>query len=211
MKFTESKGEAEKNKLNYFKYKEGINKFRLVGDVLPRYVYWKKTADQQANIPVECLSFDRTEEKFLNVEQDWFSHYFPGEKCSWAYTMQCIDWEDGQPVLKVLPLKKKMFQQIINAAKKEQFGDPTDPDTGWDCVVLREKTGPAVFNVEYTLEQLDSLEAKRPLTDEERALVAEMTPIGELIPRPTPEQQKLFIERSLIPTDEEEEHEELAE
>ena len=42
IKFNQVKGEAQKNKINQYQYTEGDNKFRLVGDILPRYVYWIK-------------------------------------------------------------------------------------------------------------------------------------------------------------------------
>ena len=160
IKFTETEGQAKKNQLNYFKFVEGVNKFRMVGDVLPRYVYWAKSYDGQASLAIECLSFDRDSEKFTNVEKDWFQHFFPEDKCSWAYVIQCIDYSEDTPQLKVLALKKKLFQQILDTAKKDSFGDPTDIENGWTCVVERKKTGPANFNVEYSLDQIESLNEK---------------------------------------------------
>ena len=38
IKFNQVKGEAQKSKINQYTYVEGDNKFRLVGDILPRYV-----------------------------------------------------------------------------------------------------------------------------------------------------------------------------
>ena len=68
--------------------------------------------------------------------------------------------------VKVVNLKKKLWEQIITAA--EDLGDPTDPDTGWDICFKRVKTGPLPYNVEY---QLQALKCKpRPLHDEERSL-----------------------------------------
>lgn len=195
--FKETEGQAKKNQVDYFKFEDGKNKFRMVGDILPRYVYWAKSYDKQATLAIECLSFDRVQEKFTNIEKDWYSHYYPMEKCSWAYMIQVIDYSEKEPKLKVLALKKKLFQQIQETARKEEFGDPTDLETGWTCIVTRKKIGPQNFNVEYTLDQLDSLKEKRALNDKEKELIENMKPIDSLIPRQTPEEQKAFIERTI--------------
>lgn len=101
--------------------------------------------------------------------------------------MQCI--HDGD--VKVLNLKKKLWEQIITAA--EDLGDPTNPETGWDVKFKRVKTGPLAYNVEY---QLQVLKCKpRPLTDEERALVANLKSMDEVMVRPTPDAQKELLDR----------------
>lgn len=68
----------------------------------------------------------------------------------------------------------------------------------------REKTGPLTFNVEYKLQVLKC--KKRALTEEEREAVEAMKPIDELVPRPTPEEQKAFIEKNWFTKEEEEEN-----
>ena len=65
----------------------------------------------------------------------------------------------------------------------ESLGDPTDPDTGWDIVFKKVKTGPLPFNVEYTLQVLQC--KVRALTEEERALIEAEKSIDEKYPRPT--------------------------
>lgn len=67
----------------------------------------------------------------------------------------------------------------------------------------REKTGPQVYNVEYTVQALKCQNGKRPLTDEEKAAVAEMTPIDELLPRPTADAQKEFLDKMFSSSKEE--------
>ena len=69
---------------------------------------------------MECLSFDRNTEKFNNLEKDWVREYYPDLKCGWSYATQCID--NGK--VKVVNLKKKLWEQIITAA--EDLGDPTN-------------------------------------------------------------------------------------
>lgn len=186
--FGNTKGTAIKNKIDAFEYKDGENTVRLIGGVLPRYVYWLKGTNGK-DIPVECLAFDRQAEKFMNAEVDHVPTYFPDKKCSWAYSINCIDPKDGK--VKVLNLKKKLFEQIINAA--EDLGDPTDPETGWDVVFKRAKTGPLPFNVEYTLSVLRC--KKRALSPEELALVNEAVDIDTKYPRPTSDQVKVSLEK----------------
>lgn len=186
--FGNTNGSAIKNAADAYKYKDDENKVRLIGGILPRYVYWLKGTNNK-DIPVECLSFSREKEKFDNLERDYVKDFFPDLKCSWAYSMLCIDPSDGK--VKVLNLKKKLFEQIKNAA--EDLGDPTDPVTGWDVVFKRTKTGPAAFNVEYTLSVLRC--KNRPLSEDELAAVAKSKAIEELVPRNTPEEIKALLDK----------------
>lgn len=186
--FGATNGKAASNKVDSYTYKDGENSVRLVGGVLPRYVYWVKGTNNK-DIPIECLSFDREQEKFTNKEVDHVQKFFPEVKCSWAYSINCIDPTDGK--VKVLNLKKKLFEQILNAA--EDLGDPTDLDTGWDIVFKRAKTGPLPFNVEYTLSVLRC--KQRPLTDVEREAVKEAKDIDELYPRATSADVLALLER----------------
>ena len=161
IKFNQHKGAAQKNSVTAYQYRDGDNSFRLVGDILARYVYWIK-GENEKDIPLECLSFDRDKETFNNKEKDWVREYYPDLKCGWSYATQCID---GGSV-KVVNLKKKLWEQIITAA--EDLGDPTDPTTGWDVKFRRVKTGPLPYNVEY---QLQVLKCKvRALSEAELAL-----------------------------------------
>lgn len=188
LSFNQTNGKAIKSSVDTYTYKDGDNKVRLVGDILARYVYWI-SGDNGKNIPFECLSFDRNAERFNNREKDWVREYYPDLKCGWSYAMQCIDPTDGK--VKVLNLKKKLWEQIITAA--EDLGDPTDPDTGWDVCFKRVKTGPLAYNVEY---QLQVLKCKaRPLTEAERTAIAELKSMEEVMARPTPEAQKELLDK----------------
>ena len=185
LKFGDAKGTAQKTSLTQYAYVEGDNKVRMVGDILPRYVYWLK-GDNNKNIPMECLAFDRQEETFNNKEVDYVRKHFPEKKCGWAYAIQCI--HDGQ--IKILNLKKKLLEQIMMAA--EDLGDPTNPETGWDVQFKRVKTGPNVYNVEY---QLQVLKCKvSALDDSEMALIKGLKSMDEVLPRPTSAAQKEFLE-----------------
>jgi hypothetical protein len=184
--FTATKGKAVKNSHESYVYKDGENTVRLVGGILPRYVYWLKGSNNK-DIPVECLAFDREKEKFTNAEVDHVPAYFPDKKCSWSYSVNAL--VDGKVV--VLNLKKKLFEQICSAA--EDLGDPTDYTTGWDVVFKRSKTGPLPFNVEYTLSVLRC--KRRALSKEEVAVVDAALPIDGKFIRATPEEVKATLER----------------
>ena len=188
LSFKNTKGKAQSNKVEAYEYKDGENVVRLVGGVLPRYIYWLKGTNNK-DIPVECLAFSREKEKFDNVEKDHVNEYFPDAKCSWSYSVNCIDPKQNKVV--ALNLKKKLFEQIVTAA--EDLGDPTDYDTGWDIVFKRVKTGPLAFNVEYTLQVLRC--KPRPLTEEERAMADAAKSIDEKFPRPTEAEVKALLEK----------------
>jgi len=188
LNFNEARGSAKKSAVDQYQYKMGDNSVRIFGGLLPRYIYWVAGFNDK-NIPFECLSFNREAEMFDNKEKDWVKHYFPDLKCGWAYSVMCIDPTDGK--VKVLNLKKKLMEQIMVAA--EDLGDPTDPETGYTLHFKRVKNGPMTYNVEY---QFQPLKCKpTPLTDEEKELIEKAPPIDEILPRPTPDQQKEALER----------------
>jgi hypothetical protein len=199
MKFSESKGGAAKSSVDLFQYKDGEQSFRLFGDILPRYMYWVPTAKGK-DLPVECLSFDRDKERFTNVETDHVLEFFPTDKENrpnrpqWSYTIQAIDLADGKA--KVVPLKKKLLLQIQDVAS--QLGlDPTDTETGFDVVFKRVKTGPNVFNVEYTVQVLKC--KQRALTPAELEVVNSAKAISEIYPRPSPEEVRALLVKITTP------------
>ena len=184
--FNQSNGEAQKSKIKSYAYKDGDNTVRLVGDICSRYVYWLK-GENDKNIPMECLSYDREKETFNNLEKDWVREYYPDQKCTWSYAIQCI--VNGE--VQVFNLKKKLWEQIRVAA--EDLGDPTNPETGWDVHFKRVKTGPMAYNVEY---QLQALKCKpRALSEDELELINELKSMDEVLPRPTPDAQKELLDR----------------
>lgn len=186
LKFGDQQGSAKKSDNNYYEYKNGINKVRIVGDILARYQYWIKGYNGK-NVPFECLAFDRNTESFNNLEKDWVREFYPDLKCGWAYATQCI--VNGE--LQVINLKKKLWEQIVTAA--QDLGDPTDPVDGWDIVFEKKKTGPHVYNVEYHLHVLKC--KKRPLDETELELLEDLRSMDEVLPRPTPDAQKELLDR----------------
>ena len=185
--FNQQKGKAQKNSIESYTYQNGDNKVRVVGDILARYVYWIEGTNKK-NIPFECLSFDRDSERFNNKEKDWVREYYPDLKCGWSYATQCIDTTDGK--VKVLNLKKKLWEQIMIAA--EDLGAPTDYDSGWDLCFKRVKTGPLAYNVEY---QLQVLKCKaRALSAKEKEAVVDLKSMDDVMSRPTPDAQKELLD-----------------
>ena len=197
LSFKNTKGKAQSNKVESYAYKDGDNVVRLVGDILPRYVYWIKGSNGK-DIPLECLAFSREKEKFDNEDVDHVRTFFPELKCNWSYVINCIDPSDGK--VKALQLKKKLFEDIMVAA--EDLGDPTDPDTGWDIVFKKVKTGPLAYNVSYTLQVLKC--KSRPLTEAEREAVASAKSIDEKYPRGTAAEQYKALEKLAAGGDEDE-------
>ena len=186
--FSNTKGKAQSNKVDAYVYKDGENSVRLVGGVLPRYVYWVKGSNNK-DIPIECLAFNRESEKFDNKDTDHVQKYFPEVKCSWSYVVNCIDPTDGK--VKALNLKKKLFEQIITAA--EDLSDPTDYVKGWDVVFKRVKTGPLAYNVEY---QLQVLRCKpRALSAAEVEAADSAKTIDEKYPRQSADEIKALLEK----------------
>lgn len=187
--FKNTKGKAQSNKVEAYEYKDGENTVRLIGGVLPRYIYWVKGSNNK-DIPIECLAFDREAEKFNNLEKDHVPAFYPELKCSWSYTVNCIDPKDGK--VKALNLKKKLFEQILSTA--EDLGlDPTDYDEGFDIVFNRVKTGPLAFNISYDLKPLKC--KKRALSEDERAAADAAKSIDEKYPRPTEAEILALLEK----------------
>lgn len=187
--FKNTKGKAQKSSVESYVYKDGENRVRLIGDVLPRYVYWVKGTNNK-DIPIECLAFSREKEKFDNLVKDHVPAFYPDIKCSWSYVVNCIDPTDGKE--KALNLKKKLFEQIVQTAQDLEM-DPTDFDTGFDVVFRRTKTGPLAFNISYDLSPLKC--KQRALTEEERAVATAAKSIDEKYPCATPEEQLALLQK----------------
>ena len=55
IQFNQHKGAAQKSSITSFQYADGDNSFRLVGDILARYVYWVK-GENDKNIPLNLIA-----------------------------------------------------------------------------------------------------------------------------------------------------------
>ncbi|NDD82987.1 hypothetical protein EBZ38_01710 [bacterium] len=188
LSFNQVKGEASKEKTPSYKMRDGENRIRLFGGVLARYIYWVPNREGQKT-PVECLSFNRETEKFNNGEKDWVKEYFPDLTPEWAYASLCIDLKDPGAV-RIFNHKKKLFATIVNMV--EELGDPTDPTTGWDIVFNKAKSGPKIYNVEYTVMQLKC--KPRALTETELGMFSKHPTIDEVLRRAPPEDIKKYLD-----------------
>jgi hypothetical protein len=189
-------GSAKKGKLDYFQPQMGENRIRILGDIVPRYVYWVQGPDKK--IPVECLEYDRESERFVGGA-DPVRDMFPDLGCQWAYTSQVFDYSDNK--IKVFVFKKSIFEDILKQVKnaKSPFYnvDPTCPETGFDVVFNKEKDGPKVYNVSYTLDPFGMSSSVGKVGDEVTAQIdaGNLKPIEELFPRPTVEDVKTSLDR----------------
>lgn len=183
------KGSAKKDKADSYKIVDGDNSVRLFGNILPRYLYWIKGTNNK-NLPFECLEFNRETEAFDKAEKDYVKEFYPDLKCSWSYSMMCLD-ANNKPM--IFNFKKKLFDQIM--ANIEDLGDPTDPDNGWLLKFSKKKTGPLPINVEYTLQTVKCLNSKGPISEAEREAIESSKTIEELLPRATPAAQKELLEK----------------
>ena len=195
-----AKGKAQAGAAKY-DYKTGENRVRLVGGVLPKYVYWVKSVNGK-DIPLECLSFNRDKERFDNKEQDIVPEFFPGKKCQWNYSMVGIDRSTNEPC--VVHLKKKLFEQILSA--QEDLGPVTDPEKGWTVVFKKVKSGPLPINVNYELQVLRC--KPDPLTEEDLAKLEEFGDIDSHFPRPSVDELRVLIDKVLNGTGNESEESE---
>lgn len=190
LKFNQVKTEAPKReKTPSYKMKSGENRIRIYGGVLARYIYWIPNKDGVKS-PVECLAFNRETQEFDNAEKDWVKEYFPDAKPEWAFASVCVDTLDNDNVVRIFNHKRKLFGVIVDMA--EDLGDPSDVKTGWDVVFSRDKTGPKVYNVEYTVKQLRC--KPRELTEDESAAFEAAPSIDEILRRPTPEDIKKYLD-----------------
>lgn len=94
----------------------GDTKVRLMGDVMPRYVYWITTKEGK-KMPVECLKFDRATESFNDKNKDPFDEVDAdvyNEKPGFAYVCNVKDMADNQ--IKLLDLRSTIYTQIVDYA-----------------------------------------------------------------------------------------------
>ena len=118
---------------------------RLIGGVMPRYIYfieskWSRT------FALDCVSFDRESETFTDV-CDPVQELYDDKTPYFAYMCNYIDRVDNK--VKILPLKKSVYNQIVDFSNK--YGDPSHPDTGYDITITRNVTGLGKFDVFYVV------------------------------------------------------------
>ena len=183
LSFNTAKTNPGREKVPSYKIRDGENKVRFHGGIVGRYIYWIPGPDGNKS-PVECLAFDRETQSFNNNIEDPVKKFFPDLKPEWAYASLCIDLKDSEPRVCIFNHKKKLFNQISNAVG-DIGSDPSDAEEGWAVIFQKQKTGPKVFNVEYTLNVLKCSKEQGPLTDAQKELFAKHPPIEEVLKRPS--------------------------
>jgi len=166
----------------------GDTKVRLIGDVLPRYVYWI-TTNEGKKMPVECLRFSRNTEQFDDTQPDPFKELDEAifaDKPQFAYVCNALDRTDGQ--IKLFDLRSTIYRQIVDYASNPEYGNPADESSGYDITIKKEKTGPLPQNVKYTC---IPARASVALTDEEKEL--EKYDLDRIYKRQTYDEQKQWL------------------
>lgn len=190
--WTEAKGKTQSNndrkEIKRISLGMGETRVRLVGGVMPRYCYWVVT-NEGKRMPVECLQFNREKEAFDSKADDPFTEVDPdiySEKASFSYVCNVIDRKDNE--VKLLDLRSTIYSQIVDYASNPEYGSPADPDSGYDIVIKKEKTGPLPQNVKYTVIPARSNTA---LSAEERAM--ELFDLDAIFKRPDYTTQKEWL------------------
>jgi len=166
----------------------GDTKVRLIGEVLPRYVYWV-TTNEGKKMPVECLRYSRVTETFDDSVPDPLKEVDEaifGDKPQFAYICNVIDRSDGK--IKLFDLRATIYRQIVDYATNPEYGNPADVKTGYDLTIKKEKTGPLPQNVKYTT---IPARASTELTDAETGL--ELFDLERIYKRQTYDEQKQWL------------------
>ena len=166
----------------------GDTKVRLIGEVLPRYVYWV-TTNEGKKMPVECLRYSRVTETFDDSVPDPLKEVDEaifGDKPQFAYICNVIDRSDGK--IKLFDLRATIYRQIVDYATNPEYGNPADVKTGYDLTIKKEKTGPLPQNVKYTT---IPARASTELTHAETGL--ELFDLERIYKRQTYDEQKQWL------------------
>jgi len=182
---------GDRREIDRLSFPIGETKLRLVGGVLPRYVYWV-TTNQGKKAPVECLRFMRETEEFDDKQPDPLKEV-PDEifsdKPQFAYICNVLPKDDGSLTkIQICDLKATIYRQVIDYAQNAEYGNPADTKTGYVLTIKKEKTGPLPQNVKYTV---IPGRGNAPLTKEEEAL--ELYELEKMYKRPTYEEQKQWL------------------
>lgn len=181
-------GNQERREIKRLVLQNGDNKVRLVGEVLPRYVYWVTTKEGK-KYPVECLSFDRQREIFDNSMKDpikEINEEIYSEKPQFAYVCNIINRKDS--MVNIFDLRSTIYKQVVDYAVNPDYGNPADETTGYDLNIKKEKTGPLAQNVKYTIIPARNSTA---LSEADKSL--ELYELDKIFKRPTYEEQKKWL------------------
>lgn len=178
---TTKAGNDDNEKKAYYKYANGNNVFRIVGDILYRYVYWVENADGN-KAPFDNLSFDPETESFMSGAADPVAELglqnknFRGQaefdkdtgkpvplKSQRQYLFPVINRKTGEyeyATLKGDTLSgiNELMQKCNDPKQKRRFVDPdfaiTDP-TKIDIVLVKSGQG---LNTKYTVDIMETMD-----------------------------------------------------
>jgi hypothetical protein len=170
-------------------------KIRLVGDLLPNYLYWVKAKEGPRTRNV--TNFNRMSETFDSTIDDPIKRLItpkdPKVLHQFGYATNVINRADG--LIYLLELKQTVYAGILEYAKKanEGYGDPADPETGYDLTIEKKKTGPLKQNVKYGVTPSRN---NTPLTEEEQVL--ELYNLAKLYKQETPDEQIAWLRENTL-------------
>jgi len=181
-------GNSQRREVERLSLQIGDTKVRLIGDVLPRYVYWI-TTNEGKKMPVECLRFSRATEQFDDSQPDPFKELDEAifaDKPQFAYVCNALDRSDAK--IKLFDLRSTIYRQIVDYASNPEYGNPADDTTGYDITIKKEKTGPLPQNVKYTC---IPARASVALSEAEKSL--ETYDLDRIYKRQTYDEQKQWL------------------
>lgn len=184
----QNKGNGERREIKRLSLGIGDTRIRLIGNLMPRYVYWVVTKEGR-KMPIECLQFNRETESFDNSVPDPVQEIDDevyADKASFAYVCNVIDRADGEN--KLMDLRSTIYQQIVDYATNPDYGNPADIANGYDLTIKKEKTGPLPQNVKYTIIPARN---NSPLTDEEKSM--ELYNLDTIFKRTNYDDQKKWL------------------
>ena len=140
-------------------------------------------------MPVECLEFSRETETFDNKAPNPFKDIDEAvfsDKPQFSYVCNVIDRADGQ--IKLFDLRSTIYSQIVDYASNPEYGNPADPESGYDLTVKKEKTGPLPQNVKYT-----TIPARASVALTKDELKLELFDLSRIYKRQTYDEQKEWL------------------
>ncbi len=141
--------------------KDGSVRLRLVGEVNPAYRYWVTNLEKKKRNIITPF-FDGETETW--EAGDPLASYSDAQK-EFFYTINCIDRATGE--MKILIIKRTVYQYIYSLAQDPEYGDPTDIENGYDLIISKVSTGPKPMNVKYEIRPGRNTTT---LTEEEKGL-----------------------------------------
>ena len=126
--------------------------------------------------PRECLFCESAE--MLRDRPDLFSKW--RAKPRYDFNVVTVD---EPSVVKILSLPPTAAESILRAAKL--YGDPSHPETGYNFIITKKKTGKNAYNVEYSVwPHRESSEL------EEWGVLEDLIALDEIFPAPSLDAQK---------------------